>query len=228
MPTDRQRLKKIKKPVPTSTPVPSNYSSTPTPIPAPENPTTVRKREKFERFSQGVARAFTKVLGEATPAQRQLLKDVTPKAVESIGTVGGKEVAGRTYYPAPGRTAAIVTGGLQAVGAVPQSGIRISQKAKGQPIRDVVRHEAAHATLFKSNVPVGKQHDIMKLARFPTGPKEVKGGGRDPLTVSRPTQLSLRALPTAVRASKGDLTAKRQLFRKQQKSREKLVRLGRY
>ncbi len=190
-------------PRPRATPTPPGAGPPPTPkpIPAPENPTTVSRRNRLNRFRREVSTAFSSVKKEATASQRNLISGVQPKAVESIGTVGGRAVSGRTFFPAPGKTAGIVTGAIQATGLIPQTGIQISIQGK-DPTISKVRHETAHAILFKQGVPSGAQHAILDRSRDPKG------------------QINLPSIQAAKRATSGS-TARgrnegRQVLRKRQ------------
>ena len=149
------------KPKPTRTPTPPGAG--PRPSPVPEAPETATRRNRLAAHRQNVATAFSSVLKEATPSQRNLLKGVTPEAVESIATVGGRDVSGRTFFRSSGAVG-VIQRGLQAVGVAPKSGIQISSKGK-DPTINKVRHETAHAVLFKQGVPSAQQHGILDRAR---------------------------------------------------------------
>jgi len=153
------------KPKPTRTPTPPGAG--PRPSPVPEAPGTASRRSRLAAHRQNVATAFTSILKEATPSQRTSLKGVTPKAVESIGTVGGRAVSGRTFFRSSGAVGAIQRG-LQGVGLAPKSGIQISRQGK-DPTINVVRHETGHAVLFKQGVPSAQQHGILDRTRSKKG-----------------------------------------------------------
>ena len=120
-------------------------------------------RTRVENVTRQVRREFT-------PTQRRALRGVEPRAVGSIGKVGGREIAGQTFYRPKG-AAGVITRGLQFAGVAPPEGVRISSKASDVPA--TVRHELTHALLFKRGVAPQLQHPVMDLARVRTG-----GAGR--------------------------------------------------
>ncbi len=161
------------RPIPTKTPIPrkSIPTKTPTPpgagpmpSPVPEAPKTAVRRSRLAAHRRDVATSFQTVLGEATPSQRTLLKGVEPRAVESIGTVGGRAISGRTFFPAGSKATRVIQRGLQTVGVLPKSGIEISAQGR-DPTLSKVRHETAHAVLFKQGVGPKQQHPILDRAR---------------------------------------------------------------
>lgn len=142
-------------------------SNKPIPTPRPESPETAKKRAVAETHRAEVRTAWQTIQKEMTPSQRELTKGSEPKAVESIGEVGGRSISGQTYHR-PSGVAGVFARGLQAVGVAPPSGIRISREGR-DPTLSKVRHEAAHEVLFKQNVPPGVQHDVMDLTRVGKG-----------------------------------------------------------
>ncbi len=161
---------------PTKTPTPPGEPNLPIPVPsrvpeAPEtaarrsatNLQTIVRRSRLTAHRRDVATSFQSVLKEATPSQRTLLKGVEPRAVESIGTVEGRVVSGRTFFRRSGLVGGIQRG-LQAVGVAPSQGIQISMQGS-DPTVNIVRHETAHAILFKQGVGPKQQHPILDRAR---------------------------------------------------------------
>ena len=162
----------ISKPTKTPTPPGATDSNLPVPVPSrvPEAPEVAARRSRLSAHRRDVATSFKSVLKEATPSQRTVLKGVEPRAVESIGTVGGRAISGRTFFPAGSKATRVIQRGLQTVGVLPKSGIEISAQGRDRTI-DKVRHETAHAILFKQGIPPAAQHTILSR----TGGRKDKG-----------------------------------------------------
>lgn len=141
-------------------PRPTPRRSSPPPRPTPGPPSA------SQRFLRVAEEEFGRIKKELTAAQRRSIEGISFGTSPSIGQVGGREVAGRTFF----RQGPIVTRAvqrvLQAAGKLPGEGIRISEKTTQLPA--AIRHETAHALLFQAEVPVKQQHAVIKRARAST------------------------------------------------------------
>ena len=175
-------------------PTPTPRRSDPPPRPTPGPPSEER------RFHAIASEEFGRIRRELTSAQRRSIKDVPFRTSPSIAQVGGREVAGRTFFRQGPIVTRAVQRGLQAVGKAPKTGIRISQRASNLPA--AIRHETAHAVLFKAKVPVKQQHAVIRLARVGT-----KG------------KIDFPLLPQATRLATGPSTPGRERAKKQLRQR---------
>jgi hypothetical protein len=139
-------------------PRPTPRRSGPPPRPTPGPPSA------SQRFLRVAEEEFGRVKREElTAAQRRSLKGISFGTAPAIGQVGGREVAGRTFFRQGSRVTRAVQRGLQAVGRIPGEGIKISEKTTELPA--AIRHETAHALLFKAKVPVKQQHAVLRRSK---------------------------------------------------------------
>lgn len=141
-----------------ATPRPTPRRSSPPPRPTPGPPSA------SQRFHAVASEEFGRLKREElTAAQRRSIEGIPFRTSPSLGAVGAQHRAGQTFFRQGSTVRRAVQRGLQAVGAIPQSGIRISEKTT--QLSAAIRHETAHALLFKAKVPVKQQHAVLRLAR---------------------------------------------------------------
>lgn len=144
-------------------PRPTPRRSGPPPRPTPGPPSA------GQRFQRVAEEEFGRIRREElTAAQRRSIEGVAFRTVPSIGRVGGREVAGRTFFRQGPAVTRAVQRVLQATGKQPREGIRIAQSAKKSSLASAVRHETAHVLLFKAGVPAAQQEKVLSLARVGT------------------------------------------------------------
>lgn len=155
---------------PRPTPTPRRSSPPPRPTPGPPSAS--------QRFLRVAEEEFGRLKREElTASQRRSIEGISFSTVPGLGAVGGRQRGGQTFF----RQGPAVTRGIQrlfqtraATGLraltggktpkrLPGEGVRISEQTTELPA--AVRHETAHAVLFKAKVPVKQQHDVIRRAR---------------------------------------------------------------
>lgn len=193
--------------VPTPTPVPTPRTVQSIPFQTP-SPLLGRLQLRLDMLHQ-------QLMSELTPRQSARGGNIPdPIAVESIGHVGSRFVAGRAEFPPPGVAEAFIYNTVQSartvigqlvgrsVDAPRGSRTRISlettsPEAQGSP-ESALRHETAHHVLASEGIPRTEHHPIISRARDPA-----TGSGVDfrllEMAVFQPRELSRRRLRLAFR-----------------------------